>query len=130
LTAADDATSLTFSSRSKIAFVDSTTKATVQLSSGGALEVVDAANSRYTISSGSNLTLRPGSSSGSLVLGNSSTEKVGFYGSTGAVRSTGWTVSNVSSDKSFDASATSLNEVANVLGSLVNALKDVGLLGS
>lgn len=130
LTAATGDDSVTLSNRSKIAFADSGTKATVQLSSGGALEITNSTNSRVTLSSGSDLTLRSGSSSGSVVVGGASAEKVGFFGSTGAVRSSGWTASNVTTDKSFDASSTTLNETANVLGTLINSLKDLGLLGS
>lgn len=59
----------------------------------------------------------------SLALGS---EKLGFFGATPVAQSTGWSVTNVSSDKSFDADATTVNEVADVLGTLINFLKERG----
>lgn len=44
--------------------------------------------------------------------------------------STGWTTfSNLSSDKTCDANATSTAELADILGTLIEALKDAGILG-
>lgn len=42
--------------------------------------------------------------------------------------STGWSVSNVTSDKTFDANSTSLDEVADVLGTLIDTLKTLGVI--
>lgn len=55
---------------------------------------------------------------------------IGFYGSPPAAQSTGWSVSNVTPDKVFDASATSTGELANVLGTLIDHLKTIGILGA
>lgn len=41
---------------------------------------------------------------------------------------TGWTVSNVTSTKTLNASATSLSELADVVGTLVQKLIDAGVL--
>jgi hypothetical protein len=43
---------------------------------------------------------------------------------------TGWTVSNVTTDKVMDANATSIDELADVLGTLITALKAQGILGT
>lgn len=44
--------------------------------------------------------------------------------------STGWTAfSNLSSDKTCDANATTTAELADILGTLIEALKDAGILG-
>lgn len=56
--------------------------------------------------------------------------KLSFWGASPVVQSTGWSVSNESTDKSFDASATTLSEVANVLGTLIEDLKTYGILGA
>ena len=43
---------------------------------------------------------------------------------------TGWSTSNVTPDRALDANATSLDEVADVLCTLIEALKTQGLLGA
>lgn len=45
-------------------------------------------------------------------------------------QSTGWAVSNVSSDKVFDANATSIDELADVLGTLITYLISLGALAA
>ena len=63
--------------------------------------------------------------------GGSATGKVGLHKSTGAVaRSTGWAVSNVTPDKVFDANSTSIDELADVLGTLITFLLSRGDLGA
>lgn len=54
---------------------------------------------------------------------------VGFYGVAPVVRSATYTPSNVTTDRTFDANATSLDEVADVLGTLINDLKLTGIIG-
>lgn len=79
-----------------------------------------------------------GSGTGSLLLSeieidgalNHDGTTVGFYGVTPTTRSTGWSVSNLTEDKSYDANATSLDEIADVLGSLIETLKTVGIIGA
>ena len=116
--------------RSLVSFRSSaSTIATLGVTSGGILEVTQTSNGTAAIQSGDDLKLRPGSSSGTLMLAQTVNEKVGFFGSVGAIQSTGWTVTNVSGDKAFDASSTSVNELANVVGTLITALKGHGLLG-
>jgi hypothetical protein len=51
---------------------------------------------------------------------------LGFYGATPVARQT-YTPTNVTTDRSFDANATTLDEVADVLGTLINDLQAVGL---
>jgi hypothetical protein len=55
---------------------------------------------------------------------------IGFHGVTPVARSTGWAVTNVTSDKVFDADSTSINELADVLGTLINDLIAKGLIGA
>lgn len=44
--------------------------------------------------------------------------------------STGWTsFTNLSTDKTCDADATTTAELADILGTLIEALKDAGILG-
>ncbi len=62
--------------------------------------------------------------------GTGTTQKQSWWNSTPVVQSTGWTTSNVSSDKVMDANATSIDELADVLGTLIDTLKTYGLLGA
>jgi hypothetical protein len=55
---------------------------------------------------------------------------IGLLGANASARSTGWAVSNVTSDKVFDADATSMDELADVLGTLITELITKGLLGA
>lgn len=53
-----------------------------------------------------------------------------FHAGTGAAQSTGWSVTNVTPDKSFDANSTSIDEIADVLGTLITHLLTRGDLGA
>lgn len=55
---------------------------------------------------------------------------IGLNGAVPVVRSTGWAVTNVTSDKVFDANATTLDEISDVLGTLIDYLKLRGDLGA
>lgn len=52
---------------------------------------------------------------------------IGFYGVTPAARSSAYTVSNRTTDRAYDANATSLDEIADVLGTVILDLQTVGL---
>lgn len=70
-------------------------------------------------------------SDNAVYFGGSATGKVGLHKSTGAVaQSTGWAVSNVTPDKVFDANSTSIDEIADVLGTLITFLLSRGDLGA
>lgn len=56
--------------------------------------------------------------------------KVGFFGASPSVQSTGWAVTNEASDKVYDADATTVDELADVLGTLIEELKSKGLVGA
>lgn len=63
--------------------------------------------------------------------GGSATGKIGMHKSTGAVaRSTGWAVTNVTPDKTFDADSLTLDELADVIGTLLTFLLSRGDLGA
>ena len=59
------------------------------------------------------------------VIGN-----LGFYNTVPQAQSTGWNVTNVTPDKGYDANATTVAELADVLGTLINDLKTYGLIGA
>lgn len=59
------------------------------------------------------------------------TQKIGFFGSTPVVRQTGYTAfANLSTDRTLDADSTTLAEVADVLGTLIEDLKTLGIIAA
>jgi hypothetical protein len=65
-----------------------------------------------------------------LKIGTSASQLLGFWNATPVAQSTGWTMSNVTTDKVLNANSTTLDEVADVLGTLVDQLKTYGILGA
>lgn len=63
-------------------------------------------------------------------LATGATQKLGFWNATPVVQSTGWSVSNETTDKSYDADSTTIDELADVLGTLIETLKTYGILGA
>lgn len=57
-------------------------------------------------------------------------QKIGLYGVTPVARSTGWSVSNPSTRKTFDTTTVTLQELAEVVGTLVDYLKTLGPLAA
>ncbi len=53
---------------------------------------------------------------------------VGFFGKAPAARAAAYTLTNVTADRIYDANATTLDEVADVLGTLIADLQSYGLL--
>jgi hypothetical protein len=54
----------------------------------------------------------------------------GIFNTTPVAQSTGWSVSNESTDKSYNADSLTLHELADVVGTLVEYLKTLGVLGA
>lgn len=54
---------------------------------------------------------------------------VGFYGVAPVVRSAAYTPTNVISDRAYDANATTIDELSDVLGTLIADLRATGLIG-
>lgn len=54
---------------------------------------------------------------------------VGFFGTTPTTKPSAYTPTNVTADRSFDANSTTLDEVADVLGTLIADLQRLGLVG-
>ena len=60
------------------------------------------------------------------VLGN----KLGFWAATPVVQSTGWAISNKTADKVLDCNVTTIDELADLVGTIVDTLKDYGLFAA
>jgi len=62
-------------------------------------------------------------------IGVGTTSKIGLWGATPIVRPAAYTPSNVTTDRSYDANSTTLAEVADVLGTVIADLQNIGLFG-
>jgi hypothetical protein len=54
---------------------------------------------------------------------------LGFFGTTPAVQPPAYTPTNVTTDRTYDADSTTLDEVADVLGTLIADLQSLGVIG-
>lgn len=61
--------------------------------------------------------------------GTATTQKIGFFGVTPVVQSAAYTASNVTTDRSYDANATTIDELGDIMGTLIQDLKLVGIIG-
>ena len=95
----------------------------IQIDKGGILSFIGTSK----IKDGTNI---PFDTTTGTKIGTGATQKIGFWNAAPVVQSTGWSAINGSGDKSFDVSATTLGEVADVLATLVNQLKTYGILGA
>lgn len=85
-----------------------------------------AATDTITITDAKNIVL--GSSTGNQI-GTATTQKLGFWGKAPVVQLSAYTPTNVSADRAFNANSTTIDELADVLGTLIADLQLVGLLG-
>ena len=54
--------------------------------------------------------------------------KIGFFGAAPVIQSAEYTSANVTTDRSYDANSTSIDEIADVLGTLISDLKLLGII--
>ena len=55
---------------------------------------------------------------------------IGFFGSTPVGQSAAYTPTNVTPDRSYDADSTTLNELADIVGTMIVDLQAIGIMGS
>jgi hypothetical protein len=75
-------------------------------------------------------TLDPFGSSAGVLIASTPAKNIGFHGATPVAQDTGWAVSNADVDRTFDASSLNVNELADVVGTLISKLTAKGLLGA
>jgi hypothetical protein len=63
-----------------------------------------------------------------VVAKNSGGDKIGFFGVAPVVQPAAYTVTNDSADRAYDANSTTLDELADVLGTLIGDLQSLGLV--
>ncbi len=85
-------------------------------------------NSTGSIVTSKQLSIRA-SGTGGLRLQTLSTDKLGFFGAAPVVQSAAYSVTNLTTDRSYDADSTSLAEVSDVLGTLLSDLVKLGIIG-
>ncbi len=54
---------------------------------------------------------------------------IGFYGTTPVAQSSAYSPTNVSTDRAYDADSTTINELADILGTLITDLQATGIIG-
>jgi hypothetical protein len=83
-------------------------------------------NNLLTMADGVNIALN--TTTGTKI-GTATTQKLGFFNATPVVQPSAYTPSNVTTDRSYDANATTIDELADVLGTLISDIKSLGLIG-
>jgi hypothetical protein len=68
-------------------------------------------------------------SNDSIVIMSDAAGKVGFFGAAAIVQPAAYTPSNVTPDRSYDADASTIDELSDVLGTLISDLQSLGLVG-
>ena len=81
---------------------------------------------RLIIGNAQNITV--GTATGTQI-GTATNEKLGFWGKTPVIRPSAYTPTNVTTDRAYDANATTIDELADVLGTLIADLQSIGLVG-
>jgi hypothetical protein len=62
-------------------------------------------------------------------IGKASGTTIGFFGAAGSLQSAAYSVTNVTTDRAYDANSTTVDELADVLGTLISDLQALGLIG-
>ena len=94
------------------------------------IDSVDASGSsttRLTISAGGNTQVAANLEIAGALAHQGST--VGFYNASPASKSSGWTITNLTESKTLDCDSVTLAALADVVGSLIETLKNTGLIG-
>lgn len=63
-------------------------------------------------------------------IGTGTTQKIGFFNATPVVQRTTYTVTNGQTDRAYDANATSVEELADVIATLIVDFKSLGLIAT
>lgn len=113
-------------------FIDTFDDLQIRTNGGNAL-AIDGGTQRVTMNAAATVTGALLASSSVEIDGalNHDGTTVGLYGATPVVQNTGWTTfTNLTPDKTCDANATTTAELADILGTLIEALKDTGIIAA
>jgi hypothetical protein len=62
-------------------------------------------------------------------IGTATSQKLGFFNKAPVVQPSAYTPTNVNADRSYNADSTNINEIADVLGTVIADLQSLGLIG-
>lgn len=100
---------------------------------GGDVELYRSAANILNLNSGDSLTITAANlitdTTTGMKIGTGTTQKLGFWNKTPVVQPSAYTPTNVTTDRSYDANATTIDELADVLGTLIADLQSMGLIG-
>jgi len=96
------------------------------LGSNNVEDVLSISSTAVTVKEAINIVL--GTTTGTKI-GTATTQKIGFWNKTPVVQPAAYTPTNVSADRSYDANATTIDELSDVLGTLIADLQSIGLIG-
>lgn len=104
------------------------------LTTGKILQIKNSGTEKFSIigdgtvnmADGANIVL--GTSTGTKI-GTSTTQKLGFFNKAPVVQPAAYSPSNVTTDRTFDANSTTVDELADILGTLISDLQSLGLIG-
>ena len=88
---------------------------------------IDKVGDALVLAEGGNVVL--GTTTGTKI-GTAANQLLGFHGVTPTAQDTGWSVTNVTTDRTYDANSTSIDELADVLGTLITQLIAKGTIGA
>lgn len=104
----------------------SATEKLIQLKNNGTEKFSVLGTGTINVADAANIVL--GTSTGTKI-GTATTQKLGFFNKTPVVQPAAYTTSNVTTDRTYDANSTTVDELADVLGTLIADLQSLGLIG-
>lgn len=81
-----------------------------------------------TLALGDGDNLAVGTTTGTKI-GTATSQKLGFFNATPVVQPSAYSASNVTTDRTYDADVTTLDELSDVVGTLISDLQSLGLIG-
>jgi hypothetical protein len=83
----------------------------------------------FEVKTENHVAIRTDSTNDSVQIMDNAMGKVGFFGNTPSIQSTGWGANGSPSVKTYTITATTLNELSEIVGTLINELKSKGIIG-
>ena len=101
---------------------------TIGRAAGGMITVSRPVQVGANLSLNDSVNLSLGTTTGTKI-GTATTQKLGFFNATPVVRPSAYTPTGVTTDRTFNANSTNVDQLADVLGTLIADLQSLGLIG-